>query len=111
MAPAFQTSYKELRLSYDEFHVAATSRQWHDLLDLHKRFTDRGDLLKLARHTTTGGSASQATASDELSKLSKISHVALEYSKLLEVVANQSPEYVCLAWAVSVALGPPGTRP
>ena len=102
-AEAFQTSVKELKLSYDEFYAEATSQNWRDLLELHKRFHDRGDLERLAREVTNKKSSSRKHDTGDLTNLEKISHVALEYSKMLEVVVNQSPEYACLAWAVSVA--------
>jgi hypothetical protein len=36
--------------------------------------------------------------------LSKFTAVAFEYSKLLDVVMNQAPEYASLAWGVRLNL-------
>lgn len=59
----------------------------------------RADLTELAN---LAGSAleKEHLKKPGLKSLEKFSTVALEYSKLLDVVLNQSPEYASLAWGI-----------
>ena len=94
---SLKDSASQLRASVAEYEKEATIQQWTDLLTTHADVSELGvmaaDLKKEKRST-------EETA-DGLSKFSK---VALEYSKMFDVVMNQAPEYAGLAWGVSASI-------
>lgn len=88
-----QDSIISLRESVDSYEKEAGKDQLGDLLRVRADLTELTKLASTAlkkEHLKTPG----------LTGLEKFSTVALEYSKLLDVVMNQSPEYACLAWGV-----------
>ena len=76
-----------------DYEEVATRQQWTDLLKVH---ADVGELGTLAY--TMRMKKSKGNEDESVDGLSKFSAVALEYSKMLDVVMNQSPEYAGLAW-------------
>jgi hypothetical protein len=94
-----QESLKEsallLRASVAEYEKEATIQQWTDLLKVN---ADVSELGKLVADSKKNKRSTNEETADGLSNFSK---VALEYSKMLDVVMNQSPEYASLAWGVS----------
>ena len=101
--PEMQQSMIALRSSVNDYEREATQQQWKDLLKIH---ADVRELSDLAHKSNKHKAADEAT---ELSEggLSKFSTVALEYSKLLDVVMNQTPEYAALAWGVRLPISRP----
>jgi hypothetical protein len=90
---ALRKSADILRESVADYQEVATRQQWTDLLKVH---ADVGELGKLA--DTLRKRKSKGNENESVDGLSKFSTVALEYSKMLDVVMNQSPEYAGLAW-------------
>ena len=86
-----------LRSSANEYELEATKQQWTDLLRIHANVTELGKLADTFKKNDSTKELDGETADG----LSKFSAVALEYSKMLDVVMNQSPEYAGLAWGVS----------
>ena len=89
-----QDSIIKLRECVDSYEKEAGKEQLGDLLGV--RVADLAELTKLANTAL----AKDHLKTPGLNALEKFSTVALEYSKLLDVVMNQSPEYACLAWGV-----------
>jgi hypothetical protein len=94
-----QESLKEssllLRTSVADYEREATIQQWTDLLKVNV------DVSELGKLVTDSKKNKRPTNKETADGLSKFSTVALEYSKMLDVVMNQSPEYAGLAWGVS----------
>lgn len=90
---ALRKSADILRGSVADYEEVATRQQWTDLLKVH---ADVGELGTLAY--TMRMKKSKGNEDESVDGLSKFSAVALEYSKMLDVVMNQSPEYAGLAW-------------
>lgn len=88
-----QDALFSLRESVDSYEKKAGIAQLGDFLGA------RADLTELAN---LAGSALEREhlKNPGLKSLEKFSTVALEYSKLLDVVLNQSPEYASLAWGI-----------
>jgi len=90
-----QQSIAALRSSVAEYEKEASTQQWKDLLKIH------GDIQELGRLAESSQKKSSSEYLEESADgLSKFTAVALEYSKLLDVVMNQTPEYAALAWGV-----------
>ena len=91
---SLKDSALRLRASVAEYEKEATIQQWTDLLTTHADVSELGkmvaDLKKEKRFDD-----------ESVDGLSNVSKVALEYSKMLDVVINQAPEYTCLVWGVS----------
>jgi hypothetical protein len=84
-----------LRASVADYEKEATTQQWKDLLKIHADIRDLGQLAE-----TSQKKSSSKDLDESNDGLSKFTAVAFEYSKLLDVVMNQSPEYAALAWGV-----------
>jgi hypothetical protein len=98
---ALKESVTLLRSSVAEYEKEASQQQWKDLLKINADVADLGKLADGARKTK-----SKKGGDDEsVDGLSRFSTVALEYSKMLDVVMNQSPEYAGLAWGVCLRSG------
>jgi hypothetical protein len=87
-----------IRDSVAEYEKEATIQQWTDLVKVH---ADVSELGKLLADSTKNKRLTNDESADGLSNFSK---VALEYSKMLDVVMNQSPEYAGLVWGVSASI-------
>ena len=74
----------------ERYEKHATQNQWDELLIAQ---ADVAELQELADSKSQGKSTSKFQAG-----LNKFCSVALEYSKLLDVIMNQCPEYAALAW-------------
>jgi hypothetical protein len=84
-----------LRESVAEYEKEATIQQWTDLIKVNANISE---LEKAVADSTKNKRLTNDESADGLSNFSK---VALEYSKMLDVVMNQAPEYAGLAWGVS----------
>jgi hypothetical protein len=84
-----------LRESVAEYEKEASIQQWTDLVKVNANISE---LEKAVADSTKNRRLTNDESADGLSNFSK---VALEYSKMLDVVMNQAPEYVGLAWGVS----------
>jgi hypothetical protein len=97
-----QESLKEsallLRASVADYEREATTQQWTDLLKVNADVSELGKLVADSKKNK------RPTNKETADGLSKFSMVALEYSKMLDVVMNQSPEYASLAWGVSTSI-------
>lgn len=96
-----QQSFLALRNSVSDYEKEATQQQWKDLLKINSDVAELGQLAsehQLRKAAKEGGKEDKS-----IDGLSKFSTVALEYSKMLDVVMNQSPEYAGLAWGVGFA--------
>jgi hypothetical protein len=93
---ALKESVTLLRSSVAEYEKEASQQQWKDLLKINADVADLGKLTDGARKTKS----KKGKDDESVDGLSKFSTVALEYSKMLDVVMNQSPEYAGLAWGV-----------
>lgn len=82
-----------LRESVDSYEKEAGKEQLGELLGVR---ADLDELTKLASTALT----KEHLKTPGLTTMEKFSTVAVEYSKLLDVIMNQSPEYACLAWGV-----------
>ena len=89
---ALRKSAHILRGSLVDYEEAATRQQWTDLLNIYADIGELGHMANTLREKKSAGNE------DGVDGLSKFSAVALEYSKMLDVVMNQSPEYAGLAW-------------
>lgn len=83
-----------LRDSVAEYEKEATIQQWTDLIRVNANISE---LEKAVAESTKNKRLINDASVDGLSNFSK---VALEYSKMLDVVMNQAPEYAGLAWGV-----------
>ena len=93
-----QSSLIKLRQTVQSYEKQATSEKWGELWRVRADVTE---LDMLAKSTLD----KQKSRKKSFTKgLERFSTVALEYSKLLDVVMNQCPEYVALAWGVTKLL-------
>ncbi|ERF69934.1 hypothetical protein EPUS_05478 [Endocarpon pusillum Z07020] len=83
-----------LQNSVSDYEKEASQQQWTDLFEINH---DVGELEKLAESSRRRKSK-RAGHDVGMDGLTRITTVALEYSKMLDVVMNQSPEYAGLAW-------------
>ena len=90
---ALRKSADILRGSVADYEEVATRQQWTDLLKVHANIGELGTLADTLRKKRSKGDDDESADG-----LSKFSAVALEYSKMLDVIMNQSPEYAGLAW-------------
>jgi hypothetical protein len=93
---ALKESMTLLRSSVMDYEKEASQQQWKDLLKINADVADLGKLADGARKAKSR----KGEDDESVDGLSKFSTVALEYSKMLDVVMNQSPEYAGLAWGV-----------
>jgi len=93
---ALKESVMLLRSSIADYEKEASQQQWKDLLKINADVADLGKLADGARKTKSKKGGDDESADG----LSRFTTVALEYSKMLDVVMNQSPEYAGLAWGV-----------
>ena len=88
-----QASLTQLRQTVEAYEKQASSEKWGELwriqADVEELDTLAREVFEKQRSRRTPGKG-----------LERFSTVALEYSKLLDVVMNQCPEYVALAWGV-----------
>ena len=98
---ALKESVTLLRSSVAEYEKEASQQQWKDLLKINADVADLGKLADGARKTKS----KKGRDDESVDGLSRFSTVALEYSKMLDVVMNQSPEYAGLAWGVCLHSG------
>jgi hypothetical protein len=98
---ALKESVTLLRSSVAEYEKEASQQQWKDLLKINADVADLGKLADGARKAKS----KKGEDDESVDGLSKFSTVALEYSKMLDVVMNQSPEYAGLAWGVCLHSG------
>ena len=93
-----QTSLIQLRQTVKVYERQASDEKWGELWRARADVTELDTLAKAALDK-------QKSRNTPFNKgLEKFSTVALEYSKLLDVVMNQCPEYVALAWGVTKLL-------
>ena len=85
-----------LREAAERYEKHATRHRWEELLVVRKNIAD------------LRGIASQSAASEGTTKfargMERFCHVALEYSKLLDVIMNGVPEFAGLAWGIMKVL-------
>ncbi|KAF6232286.1 hypothetical protein HO173_009391 [Letharia columbiana] len=91
-----QTSLSQLRQTVEVYEKQASNEKW----ELWRVRADVTELDTLARAALD----KQKSRKTPFKGLERFSTVALEYSKLLDVVMNQCPEYVALAWGVTKLL-------
>jgi len=94
-----QQSIAALRSSVAEYEREASTQEWKDLLKIHGDIQELGQLAESSQNKS-----SSKELEESADGLSKFTTVALEYSKLLDVVMNQTPEYAALAWGVRPVL-------
>jgi hypothetical protein len=87
-----------LRESVAEYEKEATVQQWTDLIKVN------GNVSELEKAVADSTKNKRLTNDESADGLSNFSKVALEYSKMLDVVMNQAPEYAGLAWGVSASI-------
>jgi hypothetical protein len=87
-----------LRASVADYEKEASQQQWKDLLKINADVANLGQLMEGTRKTKS----KKGRDDDDVDGLTKFTTVALEYSKMLDVVMNQAPEYAGLAWGVSL---------
>lgn len=92
-----QTSLIQLRQTVEAYENQASNENWGELWRVR---ADVAELDTLARAALD----KQKSRKTPFKGLERFSTVALEYSKLLDVVMNQCPEYVALAWGVTKLL-------
>ena len=95
--PDYQGALRELKRSADEYQQQAQHDNWKDVLLVQ---ADRSELIQLAEEASKLTTLDSNVSSRYSDGLSKFGTVALEYSKMLEVVVQQSPEYANLAWGI-----------
>ena len=88
-----QATLTQLRQTLEAYEKQASSEKWGELWRIQ---ADVKELDTLAREVLE----KQRPRKTPCKGLERFSTVALEYSKLLDVVMNQCPEYVALAWGV-----------
>lgn len=94
---SLKKSVISLQSSVADYEKEATQQQWTDLFKIS---SDVSELGKLAEFSDTQNSKKVGDP-DSVDGITKFTTVALEYSKMLDVVMNQSPEYAGLVWGVS----------
>ena len=86
-----------LQSSISDYEREASQQQWTDLFKINSDVTELG---KLAESSKKKKFKKKAGHDESMDGLTKFTTVALEYSKMLDVDMNQSPEYAGLAWGV-----------
>lgn len=86
-----QSSLNSLRETVEAHERQASNKKWGDLFHVQADVAEFDGLAKAALEQ-------QKSSNTSFGGLAKFSTVALEYSKLLDVIMNQCPEYVSLAW-------------
>jgi hypothetical protein len=99
---SLKESARALRSSFSDYEKEATRQQWTDLLKVNADVTEFGKLVE----SSNSKKSKKAGQDESMDGLTKFTTVALEYSKMLDVVMNQSPEYAGLAWGVGGCLHP-----
>ena len=89
-----QDSFTVLRESVRSYETVAEKQKWKDILEGNKDITH----LKRAVEAALREKHPKRHKSKVPDMIDQFSTVALEYSKLLDVVMSQAPEYVTLAW-------------
>ena len=79
------------------YEKQASNEKWGELWRVRADVTELDTLARAALDK-------QKSRKTPFKGLERFSTVALEYSKLLDVVMNQCPEYVALAWGVTKLL-------
>ena len=92
-----QTSLTQLRQTVEVFERQASAEKWGELWQIQADVKELDTLARAALDKVKSGRT-------PCKGLERFSTVALEYSKLLDVVVNQCPEYVTLAWGVTKLL-------
>ncbi len=92
-----QASLIQLRQTVQVYEEQASSERWGELWRVRADVTELDTLAKAVLDK-------QKPRSTFFKGLERFSTVALEYSKLLDVLMNQCPEYVALAWGVTKLL-------
>ena len=92
-----QASLMELRQTAEVYEKQASDEKWGELWQVRADVSELDTLAKAALDK-------QKSRKTPFKGLERFSTVALEYSKLLDVVMNQCPEYVALAWGVTKLL-------
>jgi hypothetical protein len=93
-----QSSFKELRTAVDQYEAKVSGQKWEVLS------SDWAELEALAKNAREKQETSEKPRSPLGKFMDRFSAVALEYSKLLDVVWNNSPEYAGLVWGVTKIL-------
>ena len=92
-----QNSLINLRQTVQVYEKQATNEKWGELWRVQADVTELDTLAKAALDK-------QQSRKTVFKGMERFSTVALEYSKLLDVVMNQCPEYVALAWGITKLL-------
>ena len=92
-----QTSLIKLRQTVQVYEKQASDEKWGELWRIERDVTELNTLARAALNK-------KRSRKTPFKGLERFSTVALEYSKLLDVVMNQCPEYVALAWGVTKLL-------
>ena len=92
-----QVSLSQLRQTVEVYEKQASTEKWGELWRVRADVTELDTLARAALDK-------QKSRKTPFNGLERFSTVALEYSKLLDVVMNQCPEYVALAWGVTKLL-------
>ena len=87
-----QRSFSALREAAERYETAATKHQWAEVFE-------RDAKVEELREMADGGSRDEAKGKFQ-SGFDKFGSVALEYSKLLDMILNQAPVYAAIAWGV-----------
>ena len=92
-----QKSLTDLRSAVAAYESQASDQKWQELSLAQTNITAELDLANAALEK-------QQAKKGPLAGLDKFSTIALEYSKLFDVVLNSCPEYVSLAWGITKLL-------
>ena len=92
-----QSSLIQLRQTVEIYERQASSEKWGELWRIRADVTELDTLAKAALNR-------EESRRTPLKGLERFSKVALEYSKILDVVMNQCPEYAALAWGITKLL-------
>jgi hypothetical protein len=93
-------SARALQSSVWDYEKEATRQQWTGLLKINADVAELGKLVE----SSNIKKSKKAGQDESMDGLTKFTTVALEYSKMLDVVMNQSPEFAGLAWGVGGCL-------
>lgn len=94
---SLKQSYLALQSSASAYEKEATHQEWTDLLKIKAEMSELAELAE----SSNSKKAREVGHAESADGLAKFTTVALEYSKMLDVVMNQSPEYAALIWGVS----------
>lgn len=92
-----QISLINLRQTVEVYERQATNEKWGELWRVRADVAELDTLAKAALDK-------QQSRKTVFKGMERFSTVALEYSKLLDVVMNECPEYVALAWGITKLL-------